>query len=145
MENKKEKRQITVAIALIKNDYGKILLQKRVDPLILDADKKWEFPGGKVEYGEDPKDTVKRESLEEIGCQIELTGILPLIQSSVWKRTDDKEQHVLVICYEAKLINGTPSSSDKKVSEIQWFSENEIKQLDTLRGIWDFINLSNKK
>lgn len=141
MENK---RQLSVVIALIKDGQGKILLQKRVDPLIPIADGKWEFPGGRIDYGESPEDAIKRECMEEIGCEIEVEGLLPLVQSTIWERSDGDSQHVLVFCYEAKLISGVPSPKDKKVSEVKWFSDEEIKALDSLSGIKEFIDLSNK-
>jgi 8-oxo-dGTP diphosphatase len=139
------KRQITVAIALIKDGEGRILLQQRLDPLIPDAHEKWEFPGGRIDYGESPEDTVIRECQEEIGCQIKINKLSPKVQSSVWGRADSKEQHVIILCYEAEIINGTPTPMDKKVSEVRWFFEDEIVGLDLLRGIREFINYSNIK
>lgn len=38
---------------------------------------KWEFPGGKVEPGEDPAAAIVREIREELGCAIVLTRSLP--------------------------------------------------------------------
>jgi len=140
----KNKRQLCVAIALIKDSEGKILLQRRVDLLIPSADGKWEFPGGRIDYGESPEDTVKRECLEEIGCEIEIMKLIPSVRSTIWPRSDGDSQHVLVFCYETKLISGTPSPKDKKVSEAGWFSREEIKALDTLSGINELVELSNK-
>jgi 8-oxo-dGTP diphosphatase len=141
MENK---RQLIVVIALIKDENGNTLLQKRVDAMIPSADGKWEFPGGRIDYGESPEDAIKRECGEEIGCEIEVEGLLPLVQSTIWKRADGDSQHVLVFCYRARLKKGTPSPLDKKVSEVRWFSSEEIVELNTLSGIKELIELSNK-
>jgi 8-oxo-dGTP diphosphatase len=139
-----KKRQLTVVIALIADENGSILLQKRVDLMIPSADGKWEFPGGRIDYGELPEEAIKRECLEEINCEIEIDRLLPLVQSTVWKRADGDSQHVLVFCYQAKLKKGTPTPGDKKVSEVRWFLTEEIKTLNTLSGIKEFIELSKK-
>jgi 8-oxo-dGTP diphosphatase len=126
------------------NSEGKILLQKRLDPLIPDAHEKWEFPGGRIEYGESPENTLLRECREETGCTIKIIRLMPSIQSTEWKRTDGKEQHVLIVCYEAEFINGEPRSTDKKVAEVKWFTRKDISGIDTLRGIKEFVELSDK-
>ena len=144
MENISEnKKQVMVAIALVRNSDGKFLLQKRLDPLIPEANEKWEFPGGRIEYGENPEETVKREFVEEVGCDIKIKKLIPLVQSSVWARSDSKEQQAIIICYEAEIISGAPSAQDQKVAEVAWFSREELKGLDTLRGINKFIDLVN--
>lgn len=38
---------------------------------------KWEFPGGKVEPGEDPAAAIVREIREELGCEITVVRVLP--------------------------------------------------------------------
>ena len=59
-----------MVIGLIKNQCGNILLQKRIDALIPAANEKWEFPGGRVEFGELPEEALVREAREEVGCTI---------------------------------------------------------------------------
>ncbi len=137
------KRQLAVVIGLIRNDQGEIFLQKRLDLLIPSAHGKWEFPGGKVNYGEAPEVALQRECLEEMGCVVEVGKLLPAVQSNVWPRSDGGEQHVLVFCYEARLIKGEPQPSDKKVAAVRWFTEAEIADLDTLIGIEEFLQISN--
>jgi len=141
MEN--NKKQSTVVIALIQNAEGKIFLQKRLDPLIPEAHEKWEFPGGGIDYGESPEEAVKRECLEEMGCEIRIKRLLPSIQSSVWSRTDGREQHALIICYQAELIKGEPKPFlDAEVAEIKWcFKEEILNGTDMLRGIKEYVEL----
>ncbi|MFA6552360.1 MAG: NUDIX domain-containing protein [Candidatus Paceibacterota bacterium] len=141
MENNKEKRQIMVAIGAIRDNQGRILLQKRIDPLIPDAHEKWEFPGGRIDFGETPEDALLREVKEEVDCEVKILRLLPSVQSAVWTRTDGKIQHVLISCFEAELLSGTPKPADKKVSEVRWYKKEEIDALDTLKGIKDFIKL----
>ena len=39
---------------------------------------KWEFPGGKVEPGEDPAAAIVREIREELGCEVVIKRALPV-------------------------------------------------------------------
>ncbi|WP_157744207.1 NUDIX hydrolase [Halopenitus persicus] len=36
----------------------------------------WNLPGGRVEAGEDPRETAAREFTEEVGVDVELTGLV---------------------------------------------------------------------
>lgn len=57
---------MVAACALIDPD-GRILLSQR--PVGKDFAGKWEFPGGKMEEGERPEQTVVRELREELGIE----------------------------------------------------------------------------
>ncbi|MGW1872222.1 NUDIX hydrolase [Streptomyces sp. NPDC001975] len=52
---------------------GQILLARSPDD---DGTPEWVLPGGGMEHGEDPYDTVRRELMEETGYRIEVTGLL---------------------------------------------------------------------
>lgn len=65
-----------VVAAVIKDGAGRILLAQR--PAHLHLGGLWEFPGGKLEAGEDIKVGLKRELEEELG--IEATSHRPLIR-----------------------------------------------------------------
>lgn len=59
--------QVIQKVALKKNDKFLILLRSEIeDPMPLH----WDFPGGKLEKGEDPLDGIKREAKEETGLDI---------------------------------------------------------------------------
>ncbi len=60
---------IKVAAAVIVSD-GKILAAKRKNERL--GGGFWEFPGGKLEPGETPKQACKREVAEELGDQCEV-------------------------------------------------------------------------
>lgn len=64
-ENMKEYRQNGVYGLIIEND--KILLIKKVSG---PYDKKLDLPGGTIEFGEKPVETLKREFLEEVGIDV---------------------------------------------------------------------------
>ncbi len=66
---------IPVVCALIERD-GCVLLAQR--PAHKHLPLKWEFPGGKVEPGEEPTAAIVREIREELGCVIVITRSLPV-------------------------------------------------------------------
>ena len=55
---------IRVSAAII-TDSGKVFIAKRKPPGRMPG--MWEFPGGKIEYGETPEQCLKRELHEEFG------------------------------------------------------------------------------
>ena len=63
-----------VVCAVIERD-GLLLLAQR--PAHKHLPLKWEFPGGKVEPGEDPAAAIVREIREELGCEITVVRKLP--------------------------------------------------------------------
>jgi 8-oxo-dGTP diphosphatase len=65
---------VPVVCALIERD-GRVLLAQR--PVDKHLPRKWEFPGGKVEPGEDSAAAIVREIREELGCDITITRALP--------------------------------------------------------------------
>ena len=58
--------------AAILDDEGRLLLIQRLREPEAGA---WGLPGGKIDFGERAADTARREILEELGIEIELTGL----------------------------------------------------------------------
>lgn len=65
----KGKRAISVVGALIEEDGKYLVCQRRADDTFGSF---WEFPGGKVERGEDKRAALAREIREELGVGIEV-------------------------------------------------------------------------
>ncbi len=65
---------IRVACAIIERS-GLVLVAQRSE--LMDMPLKWEFPGGKLEEGEDPADCLVREIREELGVEIAIRSALP--------------------------------------------------------------------
>lgn len=70
---------LVVAVALVDAD-GRVLLAQRPEGKSMAG--LWEFPGGKVEPGENPEDTLIRELHEELGIEVKAACLAPLTFAS---------------------------------------------------------------
>jgi 8-oxo-dGTP diphosphatase len=107
--------------AIIKNDSGKILLQKN-------PRRGWEYPGGQVENGENLIDALNREILEEIGVKINIKKIIGIYSNLTSKPGYNGVKIIptkLMIDFLCEYISGDLILSSENI-ENGWFSEEEI-------------------
>ena len=78
-EGRKRPIVIVAACALLDRE-GAVLIAKRPEGRPLAG--LWEFPGGKVEAGEEPEEALIRELHEELGVAIEKRDLAPLTFAS---------------------------------------------------------------
>ncbi|WP_234387919.1 MULTISPECIES: NUDIX hydrolase [Streptomyces] len=74
-----------------------------------DGTLEWVVPGGGMEHGEDPYDTVRREVEEETGYRIEVTGLLGVNSSHHVFRNGfgpPVDHHGVRLVYEGRIIGG---------------------------------------
>lgn len=130
------KGPLLVSAAVIENECGEILIARRPDHHKL-AGGLWEFPGGKVEPGENPETTVIREIREELGLEIELLENQPKpysVNSYVYQTGSqgaslDPQIHIVLLLYRAK-VRSPYAVVLNDVSEVKWVSRDVKPQLD---------------
>ena len=71
---------VLVAACVLLDGEGRVLLAKRPEGRPLAG--LWEFPGGKIEAGEEPEDALLRELREELGIAIAKQDLAPLTFAS---------------------------------------------------------------
>lgn len=82
---------------------------------------KWEFPGGKVEPGEDPRAALKREFSEELGVEAEAGPALDVV--SVRKN----DNQLVLLYFQCDLLQNEPVAID--CQQVRWFNPDEVDLL----------------
>ena len=91
----------------------------------------WGVFGGAVEIGESPAETAIREAREEIGADVRLTRLLGVLGGPDFEVTypnGDQAAYVTAV-YEAEIISGIPGTADGELSDVAWFSPDELAHL----------------
>src|ERR1700710_725856 len=102
--------RVVVGAALV--DDGRLLAAQRTSPPELAG--LWEFPGGKVEPGEDERTAVARECLEELGVVIEVGDLLGEVPVPIGT----------LRVYRAALVRGAPQAREH--AALRWLSANQV-------------------
>ena len=114
-------KEVHVAAAVIIRE-GKILCVQRSGNKLEYISKKWEFPGGKVESGEELENTIKREILEELKVKIYVRDFLVQVNHEY---PDFKLKMDTFIC---EIENGDLTLTEH--IDLKWLSTSELSTLD---------------
>ncbi len=113
-----------VAAALILRGRKILICQRtRHQPMPL----KWEFPGGKIEYGEQPRDALKRELDEELGIQATIGDEVARI-----RHTYAGGGAIELRFYEVRAFQG--DLENRIFKDIRWVSRSELPEYDFLEA-----------
>lgn len=122
-----------LVVAAITEHNGKYLIAQRL-PNCKNAPLKWEFPGGKIEFGEDPRDALKREIKEELDIKIKVGEIFETTSHILKKQNEDI--HIVLLFYKCALVSGTPKK--QQVNDYAWVKKEDLNN-------FQFINESDLK
>lgn len=100
MTEVKSRRIVLVAACALVDADGRVLLAQRPEGKSLAG--LWEFPGGKVEAGETPEETLIRELQEEIGVTTKVACLAPLTFAS----HTYEDFHLLMPLYVCRRFEG---------------------------------------
>jgi len=116
-ESQAPRRLIRVVAAVIQKNERYLITQRRpnaVLPLM------WEFPGGRVEEGEQDADALRREVLERLGADISVGQLISFVSHPYEHYTVDLH------LYECKLKSENLQA--KAVNDFKWVTSSEFDQ-----------------
>lgn len=123
--------RLSVVVGVLRNPQGLLLVQQRLPGKPCAG--QWEFPGGKVEKDESPRQALIRELDEELGVTIK--NIIPLTQiahdyehANVWLDV------YLIDNFEDEVIN-------RESQNLQWTSIEEILKMDVLEAVYPILDV----
>lgn len=97
----------------------------------------WEFPGGRLEFGESPNDALSREIMEETGLQAKT--ICPI---NTWSFFKDDNTEVIGITFLCETDTDLVVLS-KEHDEYVWITYNELNKYNVIPSIIDDMKKIN--
>jgi len=99
---------------------GKVLITQRKE----DSPRGllWEFPGGKIKQGEEPRDALQRELKEELGIEVRVETILETVFHTY------PDCSIVLLAYYCRIEKGTPRPLGCR--DLQWVSLEELEGFD---------------
>ena len=113
-------KTIEVVAAIIRND-DKVLATQRGYGEFKDG---WEFPGGKIEDGETPRQALVREIREELDTVIEVGELLETVEY------DYPKFHLIMHCYLCTVKSGDLVLKEHKAAK--WLTKDTLYSVDWL-------------
>ena len=95
--------------------------------MVKEAKKKcygqWNYPAGHMEEGEKITDAAIRETFEETGCKVNLTGVLPICSFNKLEGTR------ILVKFTADVIEENITFDTDEILDVQWIDIDTIKSM----------------
>ncbi|BBF43154.1 mutator mutT protein [Lachnospiraceae bacterium KM106-2] len=97
----------------------------------------WEFPGGKIEEGEEKQEALKREIKEELATEIQVGEYLHTVEY------DYPNFHLTMDCYWCEVVDGKLELLEHE--DAKWLLLTELDSVDWLPADIDVVNAVREK
>lgn len=113
-------RTVVVAAAVVVEQHRVLVSQRKAGTHLAGA---WEFPGGKVEAGEDPREALRRELREELGIDVHVGEVVDV----TFHRYEDADKAVLLLFFETSRKAGSPEPRALDVAAYRWAEKDALR------------------
>ncbi|WP_216827367.1 NUDIX hydrolase [Alkalihalobacterium elongatum] len=107
---------LAVSVTIFRDD--EVLLIKENKPT---AVGKWNFPGGRIENGEDALDAARREVKEETGFEVNLTA-----STGVYYFISATNHQVCLVHFTGEITGGSLELEEDEITGSQWIKVNDL-------------------
>jgi 8-oxo-dGTP pyrophosphatase MutT (NUDIX family) len=116
---------VPAASAIVINEHGDVLLQKRADT------GQWSLPGGALELGESIAETIIREVREETGLQVSVDRVTGVYSNPrhVVAFSDGEVRQQFSVCFLCA-IEGGQLAPGEEATEVGFFDKGQVAKLD---------------
>ncbi len=97
----------------------------------------WEFPGGKVEPGESPRQALAREIREELAVKLTLGDLIDTIEY------DYPDFHLSMDCFWCEILEGEPQLLEAEAAK--WLTKEELYSVPWLSADISLIKQIEQK
>jgi 8-oxo-dGTP pyrophosphatase MutT (NUDIX family) len=109
-----------------RDELGRLLLVRRRDS------GAWELPGGRVDVGENAVEAAVRETAEESGLRVRITGLVGLFTDPnhvVVSAARDETRQQFVVVFHASPVAGRLVADLHETTDAAWFEPGEVMVL----------------
>jgi ADP-ribose pyrophosphatase YjhB (NUDIX family) len=120
-----------VGVGALIVEHERVLLVRRERPPALG---KWSIPGGLVHVGESVEAAVRREVVEECGLDVEVRGLVGIVDRIVRDAEGRVQYHYVLLDYLATPRAGR-ARAGSDAQAVRWATLDDLKGLDTTEGL----------
>lgn len=115
---------VPAATAVVVNDRGELLLERRADNDL------WGLPGGGMNLGETLAQTIVREVREETGLEVEPAGLVGIYSDPhhVIAYDDGEVRQEFSVCFRTRLLGGQ-LAADAESTDLRWVDPDALDDL----------------
>lgn len=135
MVNSNSSKHLQVAVGVIINPEQKILVALRSNTQL--QGELWEFPGGKIEAGEDYYQALCRELKEEVGIEVQKAETLLTLTHEYAHYSVELDVWIV------HAFSGVPHGAEGQ--PLKWVTLEELKQLKLPGANWEIVSALEAK